>query len=463
MINLKKSLAFSMATSLVLGSLLGCTPNDPMYTPDEPQGESYKVNKWIEEVMRKNYLWNNGIPSAKELDYTGEPTPFFYSLLSDKDGKGSSSEHYYYSYIESTKAITKALHTEDSYGFEFVLYRVDGKTNHYAKVIYVAPNTPAAVGGLKRGDLIVSYNGGELIKANGGYTVLQQGDAIQLDIAVGERTRPVKLAQSLPIEDNPILVDTVYQIENKKIGYFMYNHFTTGPDGFSDKTYDDQMKASFSDFATQQLDEFILDFRYNGGGYLSSAILLSSMLLPSDLGGKVLGLSTDNKGEEDVFHVLKSVPHLNIQTLYVLVSQSSASASEAVINNLSPFMNVVLIGEKTEGKNVGSISFTSEAYPWMLQPITSKIYNSKRESNYANGFDADIDSDEFNERAHVDFYPLGDIREMMLNQTLAIINAGNIKVEKISTKGIDKLGSPIYNSFSRKQSNGVILDEIFFE
>ena len=52
---------------------------------------------------------------------------------------------------------------------------------------------------------------------------------------------------------------------------------------------------------------------------------------------------------------------------------------------------------------------------------------------------------------------------MMLNQTLAIINAGNIKVEKISTKGIDKLGSPIYNSFSRKQSNGVILDEIFFE
>ena len=187
------------------------------------------------------------------------------------------------------------------------------------------------------------------------------------------------------------------------------------------------------------------------------------MLLPSDLGGKVLGLSTDNKGEEDVFHVLKSVPHLNIQTLYVLVSQSSASASEAVINNLSPFMNVVLIGEKTEGKNVGSISFTSEAYPWMLQPITSKIYNSKRESNYANGFDADIDSDEFNERARVDFYPLGDIREMMLNQTLAIINAGNIKVEKISTKGIDKLGSPIYNSFSRKQSNGVILDEIFFE
>lgn len=463
MINLKKTFTLSMATSLMLGSLLSCTPEDPMYTPDEPQGESYKVNKWIEEVMRKNYLWNNEIPSAKELDYTGETTPFFYSLLSDKDGKGSSSEHYYYSYIESTEATTKALNTEDSYGFEFVLYQVEGKTNHYAKVIYVVPNTPAAVGGLKRGDLIVSYNGDELIKPNGGYAVLQQGDAIQLDIAVGESTRPVKLAQSLPIEDNPILVDTVYQIENKKIGYFMYNHFTTGPNGFSDKAYDVQMQASFRYFATQQLDEFILDFRYNGGGYLSSAILLSSMLLPSNLGGEVLGLSADNKGEEDVFHVLKSVPHLNLKKVYVLVSQSSASASEAVINNLYPFMEVVLIGEKTEGKNVGSISFTSEEFPWMLQPITSKIFNSKRESNYANGFDADIDSDEFYERARVDFYPLGDIREMMLNQTLSIINARNIEVENISTKGNSNLGSPIYNSFSRKQTNGVILDEIFFE
>lgn len=463
MINLKKSLVFSMATSLILGSILSCTPEDPIHIPDEPQGESYKVNKWIEEVMRKNYLWNNEIPSAKDMDYTGEATPFFYSLLSDKDGKGSSSEHYYYSYIESTEATTKALNTEDSYGFEFVLYRVEGKTNNYAKVIYVAPNTPAAVGGLKRGDLIVSYNGGELIKPNGGYAVLQQGDAIQLDIAVGESTRPVKLAQSLPIEDNPILVDTVYQIENKKIGYFMYNHFTTGPNGFSDKTYDIQMQASFHYFATQQLDEFILDFRYNGGGYLSSAILLSSMLLPSNLGGEVLGLSADNKGEEDIFHVLKSVPHLNLKKIYVLVSRSSASASEAVINNLYPFMDVVLIGETTEGKNVGSISFTSEEYPWLLQPITSKIFNSKRESNYANGFDVDIDSDEFDKRAHVDFYPLGDIREMMLNQTLSIIHARNIEVENISTKSNSNLELPIYNSFSRKQTNGVILDEIFFE
>ena len=463
MINLKKTLILSMATSLMLGSLLGCTPDDPLYIPDEPQGESYKVNKWIEEVMRKNYLWNKEIPSAKELNYKEEATPFFYSLLSDKDGKGSSNEHYYYSYIESTEAITKALNTEDSYGFEFVLYRVEGKTNHYAKVIYVAPNTPAAVGGLKRGDLIVSYNGGELIKSDGGYAVLQQGAAIKLDISTGESTRSVELTQSRTIEDNPILVDTVYQIDNKKIGYFMYNHFTTGPNGFSDKTYDEQMRASFQSFETQQLDEFILDFRYNGGGYLSSAILLSSMLLPANLGGEVLGLSADNKGDEDVFHVLKSVPHLNLKKVYILVSRSSASASEAVINNLYPFMEVVLIGEKTEGKNVGSISFTSEAYPWKLQPIISKIFNSERKSNYAHGFNVDIASDEFDKRAHAAFYPLGDIREMMLNQTLAIINAGNIKVEEISTKGVDNLGSPIYNSFSRKQTNGVVLDEIFFE
>ena len=44
---------------------------------------------------------------------------------------------------------------------------------------------------------------------------------------------------------------------------------------------------------------------------------------------------------------------LNSNRIYILTSQSTASSSEVVINSLNPFMDVTLIGELTEGKNVG--------------------------------------------------------------------------------------------------------------
>jgi len=67
-------------------------------------------------------------------------------------------------------------------------------------------------------------------------------------------------------------------------------------------------------------------------------------------------VKTDNKGNVIERIKIADVPSLNLPRLYVLTSWSTASASELVINGLKPYMDVILIGETTYGKNVGSIS-----------------------------------------------------------------------------------------------------------
>ena len=60
--------------------------------------------------------------------------------------------------------------------------------------------------------------------------------------------------------------------------------------------------------------------------------------------------------------------NLNSNRIYILTSQSTASSSEVVINSLNPFMDVTLIGELTEGKNVGMEMQKNDKYEWIYWP-----------------------------------------------------------------------------------------------
>ena len=84
-------------------------------------------------------------------------------------------------------------------------------------------------------------------------------------------------------------------------------------------------------------------------------------------------------------------------------------------------MEVILIGENTYGKNVGSHTITDseKKYPYGLQPITFKIVNSAGESDYgtAAGFTpqyAVMDT-------LLPYYQFGDPNETYLKKALTII------------------------------------------
>jgi C-terminal processing protease CtpA/Prc len=106
--------------------------------------------------------------------------------------------------------------------------------------------------------------------------------------------------------------------------------------------------------------------------------------------------------------------------VFILTSSRTASASELIINALKPFMEVFLIGDKTYGKNVGSISLFEENDPknqWGLQPIVVKVYNSLDQSDYSTGFTPDV----LHKDNSLYLYPLGDPREALLSQAIGQI------------------------------------------
>lgn len=151
----------------------------------------------------------------------------------------------------------------------------------------------------------------------------------------------------------------------------VYNEFSTGPNNqATDTEYREQMKQIFARFKGQSPDAFILDLRYNPGGYLSCATDLGSYLAPAADLGKVFctTLYNDISDPQKIDFPLNTglaSENLNLSKLYVLTSKFTASASEAVINCLRPYIgteNVVVIGETTVGKNVAMEPYQDERY-----------------------------------------------------------------------------------------------------
>ena len=232
---------------------------------------------------------------------------------------------------------------------------------------------------------------------------------------------PVELAE------NPNFLDSVYTINGEKIGYVVYHFFAPGP-GNNSTAYDQEMDAIFADFKTKGIQHLVLDFRYNGGGYVSSAVNLASLIGP--------GVTTSNVFSKTKYNsYLMQFDNLkNVQTpfkakaenlgkvlknnrVYVLTSTRTASASELIINGLKPYMDVFLIGDKTTGKNVGSVPFEDEENPknpYGILPIISRSFNSLDQSEYTNGFSPNIEAKESSERLK----PLGDVKELLLRKAI---------------------------------------------
>jgi C-terminal processing protease CtpA/Prc len=418
-----------------------CEVDDPGTDPDPDPKPVAKDSTliWIEKTMRAYYLWEDEIPKEANLDYTLGPEEFFTSLLSRKDGKTTLGGHYYYSSINPVRGKTKAyLGDEDSYGFEFLYYNItDGnETLYYAlHILYVIPGSPAGEEGVKRGDWVLEING-QPVPGDAATLVGLVFDSKQVSLGlhsdlpkVVSVERTVSLTKRAVIDD-PVMVDTTYTIDGKRISYMLYNHFTDGPEGDSER-FHNSMRRAFSGFSANNPDYFILDLRYNPGGFVRTAQILSTMIAPaSALGDVFLRYTYNNKLsryndslllDPDFLNGPVKGANINMKKMFVITSNWSASASEAVINGLRPYMEIIIIGEKTEGKNVASVTFTDDRYDWELHPIINYISNKDGFSDYTSGFTPDYPCVETQQG---DLYEMGDTAEFILNQTLRFILDG---------------------------------------
>ncbi|MGV3559668.1 S41 family peptidase [Larkinella arboricola] len=455
--------AWIVAVGVIFG-MTGCT-KDPSITPDAPvtstpskTDQSQSVNNWILENMRDVYYWADQIPANP--DTTLAPEPFFYSLLYDYN-KEANPERDRFSWIqENVDELKSSLSGEEkTTGLEVKYYlRTQGSTDVIMQVLYVLPGSPAAQAGLKRGDIITSVNGQKLTTSN--YASLATTPTT-FRYGLGEvengkivDTQLVKTAIAAVFQQNPVLLDSVYTIGSKKIGYLVYNQFIPGPNGSKAPIYDQKLEQIFSKFKAQGVNELVLDLRYNPGGYVSSSVKLASMIGKGIDNTKTYYRMEYNKNimdeikragqtDELVTHFESKPQNIgnNLSRVYVLTSGGTASASELIINGLKPFMPVITIGETTYGKNVGSITIEDETgkIKWGMQPIVFKSFNALNQSDYSTGFVPTIEKSE-----PLQIKSLGDLEETYLATAVAqITGSGTARLSAERGPKLPTIGSSV--------------------
>jgi C-terminal processing protease CtpA/Prc len=236
-------------------------------------------------------------------------------------------------------------------------------------VTYILEASDAVTKDVKRGDIFTGVDGKNLTLNN--YRELLYGDNLSYTLNMADLNnnllspngKNISLTKTEKFQSNPIQISKIIKVGEIKVGYLMYNQFAQG--------FDDDLNEIFSDFKAKEINELVLDLRYNGGGLVRSATNLAGMIT-GQFNGQVFAkylwnkklmdyLNTDperfagNLGENftDKLGDGTAINSLNLNQVYIITSGRSASSSELVINGLSPYINVIQVGDNTYGKNVG--------------------------------------------------------------------------------------------------------------
>lgn len=449
--------------------------NASIYDQKKANEFSY-VNDWIYEEMSIYYLWNDKIP--RNPNFSLKPNLFFDSILYKYSSSNPTGDRFSWiqdDYVELLQSLSGV--SSDELGFDYILVWGDENKTHYLPlVIYAKKGSDAIAKGLTRGDFITKVNGQNITPQNIS-TVLGGSGSKTLSIAkwnYNEADKKFYLTDADDITismhknfaENPVYLDSVYTVGDKKVGYLTYNFFATDK-GDNSSDYDKLLMQRLKSIKDKGATEMVLDLRYNSGGAVSSAIALASALVKNRSTDNILVTSQYNAIVHDALKkeygadynkeyfidkikkgntTIAEIPDMNLDRIYVLTGYYTASASEFVINGLKPYMDVVLIGETTYGKNVGSITIFEEDDPknkWGMQPIIVRYANSLGHSDFTAGFTPNYEIDEFED---LYLYPTGDTNDPLLARAIALITGGTVKsavpkpgIELRSMKAIEHL------------------------
>ena len=407
---------------------IGCSKNSIL--PKDPDSNTkpdtvavnlpkyFKENTWIYAQMKSNYLWESEMPSEDKTDKSLDPEKYFKSLLIlEKD---------WVSYMKLKKEDILDYwngHLK-SFGFRYTAYQIVGKPNEIGLAVSIVMiGSPAEKGGLWRGDLITKINGNIITESN--LSSLLEPDNVEFTWINTDNEIKKKSISKVSFPINPIQNKFVFQDSTKKIGYLVYNQFLPNQE--------DNIRNTIGSFKNQNVNEFILDLRFNPGGFTPNAEIVGSLLAKNLKPNTEMYHNTWNK-EQTSLLTKKGGPNVgvrlwtnepnnlsNLNRLFVLTSKTTASSSELIVNSLKEHMEVILIGDHTFGKNVIStiITDTTGKLPYALMPSYTVIYNSKGESNYGtrNGFTPDF----LVQDNILPYYPLGNFKDPLLRKAISII------------------------------------------
>ena len=423
---MKRFLVFCLCLSISLSFFVQCS--------DDPTGvgsEYLEVNSWIRSQMSDYYYWNFVVPRMAPGNLT--PKQFFEDILYETDQ---------FSYItDDAETLLNELNgSKYSSGVSPAILSLSDRDQVFMVVKYVYPDSPAQQAGLKRGDIILSVNGQTLSSANyqellqingtvtyglGSYSLdaeTQQVNITDLDSVISVRKEILQL--------DPVITTKVIETGGKRIGYLFYAQFIDG----TANLFINGLNERLAELKSQQIDELVIDLRYNPGGRITAASQFSNALVPLEtVQNKDIFVefeynsllenfyqSTDGVDSENLFLRFQEGPvSMGLERIYVLTTNQTASASELLIHGLKPYMEVITVGSNTLGKYYGSFvitgTFQSPSVYYAILPVTLKYLNANQESDFIDGLEAQIGASE----NILSPKPLGDPTDPLLEAAIS--------------------------------------------
>jgi C-terminal processing protease CtpA/Prc len=389
---------------IVFSSLLilsSCDEDDDKSSNPVPKSN---LMGFIDTLMHDYYLWYDKIPITIKKDDFANAQAYYDALQYKEKDK--------WSFMISESEYEKLVDAGGTDGFGFYIKQEEDLS---IKVFMIYKTSEAYAQGIRRGDYIATINGSTV--NNQSYNLFYNGflgDVLEIGIKK-TKNGPIQYYSLTreEISQDPIVHKDIFQVNGNKVGYLVYENFFEYTEA--------GLVSAFSEFQANNVSDLIIDLRYNGGGQISLMSKIIGMIAPPQYNGQVSAkvVHNDKIGpyyDENRYIYIEDI-NLNLDRLFVITSGNSASASESLINELKPYIDVYTVGSWTHGKPVGMYGFEKQNI--LFFPITFKLLNANDEGEYFGGIAPS---------SHIPdpvSHSFGDLNEPCLKEALHFIEFGS--------------------------------------
>lgn len=369
---MKKVLYYILFFSVLF---ISCKKDAPLETTTDTQARDY-----LYDLMNDWYFWYNSMPTVKKEDYTN-PTDLLIAMRYKTLDRWSFVSDY-------NEFVASMQGTFVGHGFRIGL---DDSNN--ARIALIYPNSPLYASGVRRGWIVKKVNGTDIAP------ILLSADANTYNQLIGPNQAGITNTFLFQKQDGSevtisstkssftlnsvILYDTLH-LSSGITGHLVFDSFI--------QPSTQELENAFSFLKQNHVTDLILDLRYNSGGILDIATNLASLIAGNSYATSTFEkiIFNNKHSNENNITQFKSVSNsLDLPRLVFITTRYTASASEVVINGLSSHLNVVTIGDSTNGKPVGMNIWTfpvnSRTPKFAFAPITFKLVNSADYGDYFGG------------------------------------------------------------------------------
>lgn len=334
--NMKKILYILMLPIMLgVGYLYAQGNNQSLYLKTVSTNDYANLinNKVFEEVKSrmdtKFYSWNasNTLPTEQDIKY---------NIIK---GYVASFKDPFTQFFLPSEAKTFTENVKGSFGG--VGMHVETKND---MIVVVAPlkNSPAYHIGIKTADIVVGVNDEDVQGKSSDYVLSKIRGEAGTDVKLKVFRSEIKEFKEFVIKREIIKVPTIdTKIIDNVFIIQLYSFTEESPELF---------RTAIIEYLKSGKRNLIVDVRGNPGGYLDSAVAISSFFLEN--GVNIVSEKSNNPSldKSHLSYNINAINKTNTDKLYVLVDGGSASASEIFAGAIKDYNVGKIVGIKTFGK-----------------------------------------------------------------------------------------------------------------